>query len=772
MADENQLIAAIERHEALAETYGNLSEDRTKALDYYLGNPMGNEVDGRSQVVSRDVWDTVEWIKPQLADIFCGGDEVVNFTPRGPEDVQGAEQETDFVNYVITQKNPWFSVWYAWSHDALLQKTGYVKAYWDDAEDRTKERYEGLTEEEAAILLQDQGIQVVEHQEIHGGPMPLHSFTIERANYRGCVKLENIAPEHIYIDHNARGLDLQNVAFVEQREYKTITQLRDEGFDVEDDINDGGDGVGDWEEDLRDEYSPFRDREGEESDPTMRRVKVRECWIRFDQDDDGRAELRHVILVGTTILLNEEADIVPIVAMCPTPLPHQHYGLSVADAVFDLQQIKTALLRGSLDNLYLANNGRHVIDEDAINLDDMLVSRPGGVVRKKAGVSMVDAIMPLNHSTTGDIAVPMMEYMDRIAQKRTGVNEQSQGLDPNTLNKTATGAQMLMTAAMQRIRFIARIFAETGVKSLFQVVHALTLKHSRQEEIIRIRNQWVPVDPRQWVKRADMQISVALGAGDKAQQMAMLMQILQMQQHGIQVGVTDPTKIFNALKRLTNAAGFRDANEFWVDPSTQPPAPPQPDPEVLKEQAKTQAMLQAEQMKGQVAIQTAQMQGQIKLQEIQANLELQASNDARDAQREQEKAILQAQLEQQRIQFEEWKTQMQEEMKRLINQTDNATKLQIAEMQTAVQVRSQDSAAMQQDKQMDREDQRADVEGKAKQAESSTKGLESLAKTMQDIAKAQAQIFEAQASLEKAIRAPKKIVRDANGKISGAVVQE
>jgi hypothetical protein len=701
MADENQLIAAIERAEALAETYGNLSEDRTKALDYYLGNPMGNEVDGRSQVVSRDVWDTVEWIKPQLADIFCGGDEVVNFTPRGPEDVKGAEQETDFVNYVITQKNPWFSIWYAWSHDALLQKTGYVKAYWDDAEDRTKERYEGLTDAEASILLEDQGIQVVEHEELMAGVERLHTFTVERVKYRGCVKLINVAPEHIYVDHNSRGLDLQECAFVQQREYKTITQLRDEGFDVEDDINDGGDGVGDWEEDLRDEYSPFRDREGEEADPSMRRVKVRECWIRFDQDDDGRAELRHVILVGTTILHNEETDIVPIVALCPTPLPHQHYGLSVADAVMDLQQIKTALLRGSLDNLYLANNGRHVVDEDAINLDDMLVSRPGGLVRKKAGVPMADAIMPLNHSTMGDIAVPMMEYVDRIAQKRTGVNEQSQGLDPNTLNKTATGAQMLMTAAMQRIRFIARIFAETGVKSLFQIVHALTLKHSRQEEIVRIRNQWVPVDPRQWVKRADMQISVALGAGDKAQQMAMLMQILQMQQLAIQVGITDPSKIYNALKRLTNAAGFRDADEFWVDPSTQPPKPPQPDPEVLKEQAKSQAMLQAEQMKAQVTMQVEAQKSQLEQQKLQGQLEVQAANDQRDAERarmqaemdaqlEAQKAELQAALERERLAFDQWKVEQEIAFK--VWQTQFQAGVQAEQFQAAEQTKREIAA--------------------------------------------------------------------------------
>jgi hypothetical protein len=579
------LLAAIERHESQAASGSAVSEDRALALDYYLGEPLGNEVDGRSQVISRDVYDTVEWIKPQIADIFCAGDEVVVFTPSSREDVAAAEQETQYVNWVVTEKNDWFTTWSGWAHDALLQKVGYVKIHWDEREDKAKERYEDLTVEELQLLLSDQSVELVEAEaDADDYGVPKYDATVQRTTEYGCVKIQNVAPESIYVDSNARGLNLQDpaVAFVEHRERKTLSQLREEGFKVDDDLTDAGESTGDWEDGLRDPLNPLRNTD-EESTPASRRVWVREVWIRYDEDDDGIAELRHVIVVGTTILVNEEADQVPIAAMCPVMLPHQHVGLSVADAVMDVQRIKTALLRGSLDQQYLANNGRFAVDSNSVNLDDMLLSRPGGVVRVDGMPGQ--AIIPLTQPGSNAESIGLMEYIDRIGQKRTGINEQSQGLDPNVL-QTATHSAQIATAAMQRIKFIARTFAETGVKALFLLVHAMTLKHARKEEIIKLRGQWVPVDPRQWVKRYDMAISVGLGAGDKTQQIVFLQNVLQIQQIAIQAGLTGPDKIYNTLKRLTQAAGFKNPDEFWNDPATTKPAPPAPHPEVLKEQAR------------------------------------------------------------------------------------------------------------------------------------------------------------------------------------------
>jgi hypothetical protein len=775
------LLATIERFETSSQT-DSLAADRVKSLDYYLGNPLGNEIDGRSQVVSRDVWDTVEWIKPQIADIFCSGDEVVSFAAVGPEDQEAAEQETQFVNHVITQKNEWFPVWYNWSHDALLQKTGYVLAYWDEGEHRQKEKYKGLTDDEFTLLLQDQNAVPVEHDiDEFGG----HNVTIERVKPYGCVKIENVAPENVLVSSNSRHLSLQDkgLDFVEYWQYKTLSELREAGFDVDDDLTDAGDSNGDWEDALRDDKNPFRNDHGEESSPATRRVKVRNVWIRFDEDDDGKAELRRVVVVGKTILENEECDLVTLTALCPCPLPHQHTGLSLADAVYDLQLIKTALLRGGLDNQYLANNGRTAIDETLVNLDDLLVSKPGGLIRTKGPPG--NSIMPFTHVSTGEAAVGMMEYVDRVMQKRTGVNEQSQGLDPNSLqNKTLGAAQIYQTAAQQRIKFIARIFAETGVKNLFQVVHALTLKHSRQQEIVRLRNKWVPVDPRLWAARNDMTISVALGSGDKAQQIMFLESLLQKQVMGVQFGLSDPVKIYNTLKRQINVAGFKDHEEFITDPSTQPPKPQGPPPEVLAEQAKGQVQLQVEQGKAQVALQVEERRAQLKLQEIRGNLELQAMNDERDARREMIRAQMDAELEKQKIGLEEWKSQLEATITKYKTDADNAVKLQIAGLQAQTQTENavlslgaQSHEAEQQrgaDKEARTEEMKArKQEGEQKKQEQkkpeeAKKALDQVNQAMEKLAKMQKELLEKQEEVVAVAQRPKVPVRDKDGKLIGS----
>jgi hypothetical protein len=286
------------------------------------------------------------------------------------------------------------------------------------------------------------------------------------------------------------------------------------------------------------------------------------------------------------------------------------------------------------------------------------------------------------------------------------VSEAQQGLDPNALNNNA-GAHAnsaMMTAAMQRIKFIARIFAETGVKRLFNLIHALTLQHTRKAEMIELRNQWVHVDPRQWVKRADMQISVALGAGDKMQQVVFLEGVLQKQTLALQVGLTSPPKVYNALKRLTQAGGFKDPNEFWDDPSTKPPAPPQPTPEVLQEQAKAQAALQIEQMRQQGAIQIEQFRAQAKQQEQQGALALQASNDQRDHEREMWKAGIDAQLQAQNQGLEKFKADLQAMVQTYIATQNNDTKLQIAGVQAATHMATtptvEEQSAMSEDQRM------------------------------------------------------------------------
>jgi hypothetical protein len=349
------------------------------------------------------------------------------------------------------------------------------------------------------------------------------------------------------------------------------------------------------------------------------------------------------------------------VAFSAKPLPHQHYGESFYDELKEIQDVKTALLRGVLDSLYLANSPRYGVNTDRVNLDDLLVSRPGGIVRVDG--EPMGAIMPLSVAYNPSPALQAMEYMDVVRETRTGVTRVGTGLDPNALNKTASGIAMLQGAQSQRIELIARHFAES-VKELCLLVHALTLKHSRQQELIMLRNEWIPVDPRQWTRRKDMSISVGLGTGNRQEQSAFLMQMLQLAfGPGMQMGLSSPAQVYQMLSKLTNAAGFKNAEEFWSDPSKRPPAPPQqppPDPKLIE----------------------VQQRGQMEQAKMQQDAQMEAAKMQQGAQMEQARAQQDMQMEMQRAQasmvLEREKAQMQAEVQRYKAELDAQVALEVA----------------------------------------------------------------------------------------------
>lgn len=641
MKSSKQLVAAIEKQESLAAANGDLTEERNEAIDHYLGRPYGNEEEGRSSVVMRDVADTIEWIKPSLMKVFCAGDEVCRFNAVGPEDEKQAEQETDYVNDVIMQRNNGFLVFHDWFHDALLQKTGYVMAQHVTEKKPTRETYQGLADDELALLLQD-GVEVIEHtaypdpgymapemadpMQPPAPPSMLHDVVIKTTKEYQCIKLQNIAPERVLIAGDWAGVNLEGCPFVEVIDYPTISYLRECGYDVDDEINDTSSYSDDeWTQQRRSEQQQDdHQHEDIEADPATRRVRARYIWMLYDEDGDGIAELRKIVVVGTTILENEEDDICPVAAITPIRMPHEHYGLSIDDIVSDLQKIRTTLTRGFLDNMYLSNNGRYAIDATTVNLDDMLVSRPGGVVRTNGPVA--GAIMPLMHPQEGGSILQAIEYVDTIRENRTGVTKYNQGIDANSLNKTASGITQIMSASQQRIELIARIFAETGVKALMLIVHALSIKHGRKDEMVKLRNDWVAVDPRGWKTRRDVTVSVGIGTGNKDQMLQHLQMILAAQAQAIQIGVATPQNVYNALVKLTQNAGFKQAEQFWTDPSKAPPQQKGPSPEEVKAQAdvqKTQAQLQADQQKFQAQAQLDQQKLAFEAQEKEKDRQLQ-----------------------------------------------------------------------------------------------------------------------------------------------------
>lgn len=598
--DYTGLLTAIEGEEGSSFGGDNdsLNGDRALSIDYYLGKyPSAPDIDGRSSVVSTDVKETIESQKPALLRIFTGGDTVIKFDPVGPEDVKTAEQESEYVNYIVTQKNDWFQICYEWISDCLMTRNAYAMAYWDDRVDSTVEQYQGLTDDQMALILQEQStgrIEVIAHSAYPGGlppqqiqdpmtgqlltipPPTLHDIQIRKIKSYGCVKICVLPPERCKVSVKHSGVSLNpDCPFFEYWENKTISSLREMGLDVPDRIGDDG-ASPDSEVDIaRDVGSTSGfDKDDSRNDPSMREVKTRMCWIRYDFNKDGIAELLQCIVVGKNFLRIDEVDTIPVACIVPTPMPHRHIGLSTADDVADIQDAKTAIFRRGLDNLYLQTDGRTAVSSK-VNLDDMLTSRPGGVVRVD-GVPGQE-IMPFVTPQTFPACMQGMEYLDQIRENRTGTNRYFTGSDQNAINKTASGIAQLTSAASQRVELIARVIGN-GMKELFRIVHELSLKHARMEEIIMLRGEWVAIDPRQWKKRSDMTITVGLGVGNREQLSANLQRLLQMQVLGLQVGTCTPENVYNTQMEMAKAMGFATGEKFFTDPKKMPPKPPQIDP--------------------------------------------------------------------------------------------------------------------------------------------------------------------------------------------------
>jgi hypothetical protein len=334
--------------------------------------------------------------------------------------------------------------------------------------------------------------------------------------------------------------------------------------------------------------------------------------------------LRKIFYSNNEILSNEKTDYVPFHVICPIPIPHKFFGQSLADRTIDLQLIKSTLVRQSLDNLYLSNNARMGVVEGQVNIDDLLNVTPGGVVRMKSPGAMTPITVP----SIGDQIFPMMGYFDQVQQKRTGVSDAQQGLDPNILqNVTAAAVAAVTNAAQGKIELIARIFAETGVKSLFKGILHLLCKYQDKQVLMRMRGKFVPMDPREWSNQYDVSIRVGLGTGTKQEQMAMLQMVLAKQEQILQLaGPANPLVSLGqyraTLGRFVEAAGFKDSTEFFKDItpeqdqqlSNPPPQQPQPNPAVDAMIAQAQAQIQIEQQKAMAAIETQRMKAQADIQ--------------------------------------------------------------------------------------------------------------------------------------------------------------
>ena len=621
MAKKNKEISNIELQSLLSNQIqnalgylgGQLSDSRTKSLEYYLGDKLGTEIDGRSQVVSTDVSDTIESLLPNLLRVFTASDKVVHCEPMTAEDVPMAAQATAYLNHVFYKENDGFQLLYNFFKDALIEKNGFLKIYWDDSEKVDYETYENLSivekealqdtkdeietveeevfEDESAKekfeeVLKQYEMQGVDISQVQVPNFNLYNCKIKRIKKTGRVKIESIPPEEFLIDRGAKSIE--DADFVSHKVLMTRSDLVAMGYpqDEVDELPKSDLDIYNDEETVRladvDDY-----RISSSTDTSTEKVLVYESYVKYDYDQDGIAELRKIVSAGADghhILSNMPCDSVPFVTITPIPMPHRFYGRSISELVEDVQLMKSTVMRQLLDNMYLTNNNRVAVMDGMVNMDDLLTTRPGGIVRTKQPPNQV--MQPLQAQPISQQAFPLLSYLDSVREGRTGVSKEAQGLSPDTLNaKTATGVNALMQQTQMRSELIARVFAETGVKDLFKKIFELMVKYQDKEKIIMMSNQYVPVRPTEWKDRFNVSIVVGLGTGSKDQQTIMLNSILERQlqafqiQGGKEMPMVNLKNMYNTLTKMVENAGLKNVETYFVDPDVgkqmmPPPAPP------------------------------------------------------------------------------------------------------------------------------------------------------------------------------------------------------
>jgi len=590
--------------------YIDLSEapDRIVASDYFNGKPFGNEEDGRSQVVSRDVRDTIALMLPQIMRTFFGTQRVVEYQPRYPEDVPSSEQASDYVNQVVLgADNPTsFQTFYSIIKDALVKRVGIAKVDWERREEVEHEEYTGLDDQALEALMSDPDIEgsslesypdpsfkpppaesvspteaPQQQQESMDAPM-LHDVVIRRLSVEGSVVFESLPPEEFLIDRRAKSVE--EASIVAHRRYLTVSELVSMGYDYDEMLDLAGD---DSEFDTNMEYlarHPLGSyADSDEGGEANRKVLYIEAYAKVDFGGSGITSLRKFCCAGNhhKLLHHSPVNDIPFVVFSGYPEPHFWRGQSVADLTMDVQLVKSSILRNMLDSLAKSIHPDTWLVEGQVNIDDALSNKVGKLVRTRSA----GAIGELNKSFNGKEAFPMLDYMDRMKEDRTGMSKASMGLDPDALQSTEKSAvSATMASSQAQIELLCRVFAENGMKPLFKKILKLLHNHQEKARMVRLRNTWVPIDPRVWDIGMDVSVNVALGMGTTQERMQMLAGLAVKQEKILQEqGSTNPFvtngQYHHTLSKMTELSGFKDVQSFWSNPKDfKPPPPEEPEP--------------------------------------------------------------------------------------------------------------------------------------------------------------------------------------------------
>ena len=631
-------------------------------LLYYLGLPNGTEQEGRSSIVSTDIADAIEWIMPQIMKSFTQNNEVVVFDPVSEADELQASIESEYVYDVLMKQNDGFVLIHQFVKDALMQRNGMLKVYYEESVETKVYNYTGLTEDQLHIIVADKNTEIKQltpnqYIDEQGQPQVVYDAKLSVTNRDGRVKIDGVAPEEFRVNSQHNSIDLSNARFTAQIVNKSLSDLREEGFkqsEIEDIAS---------SDLIRSSY-----RFNYQNEPTLipstlsqddanKLVEIGECYMKLDMDGSGIAELMKITVAGveppTKILSIESIDSSPWIATTAILMSHKFQGLSVYDRLKQIQDNKTAIIRNIMDNMYLQNNQRNVILEGQVNLDDLLVSRPGGLIRAKR----LDAIQPLTTPQIGGAAFSMMQYLDEVKAGRIGVSADGTASPENIGDRVGSqGVERMMNAKEELIGLIIRVICETGIKPLCNKIRDIVTQHVDTIQDFQYRGQWVKVNPSEWPKRTKSSVRVGTGTGDVTAKLAAIQQIQMIQEKIMSMpgqALTNPSKIYTTLDDFCKFSGLNGASKYFIDPSSQ-------EGQQVQQQA-SQSSQQQQQQQQEEQLKQFQLQAQLAqaatttAEAQQANVQVKAQLELSKHQRELDKHDFESKISQLLAQIEQAK---------------------------------------------------------------------------------------------------------------------
>lgn len=523
-----------------------------------------------SDLVSTDVADTIEWALPSLMKVFTGSDEVITIAGVTEEDDTKAETMQELLVYQLQRQNKFFPILYNWMKDALITGMGIIKCYWERTEGYTTEQT--TLNNEALQALQQTGVPIVsiEGPDIYGDFV----VTYQSPYYvKNAPKIENILVRDFIYSSDAKSLEEANfvaqkrkvtMSYLREREaqgvYANIDEIKTEDFrqsKIESPI----------EQVIGDKYN---DLTFNEEDKARLEVVIYECYTKMDINGDGILEDMIITICGNTIIRIEQNYMGrhPFFTISPTKDPHRIWvKRSYAELIGELQDLKVALTRQIMHNVALNNDPKMLLAEDAINIDDYIQGRK--VIRMKSGHSLSEVAMPMPVHPLSPQTFQFLEYIEGQKENRTGITRYNQGLDANSLNKTATGISAILGQSSQRLELIARMFAETGIYELFRFMVSLNQKFIDQNTVIRLTNKSLKINPEDLTGNFDLVVNAGISIATKESTIMATQTLLTalMQANAGGYMVSTPENIYNLFKKWIESIGFKNYGDYITDPA-------------------------------------------------------------------------------------------------------------------------------------------------------------------------------------------------------------